>query len=288
MHCLQALEAVARLGSVVAAGDELCVTPSAISHRLRQLEQWLGQPLIARPQPLTLTPHAIAYAAAARAALSNLAALPAPRAAGRSRLLVAVPPTFARNILVPRLAQFTRAHPDIELELQLTIPLLDVKAGDAEVEVRFGPGHYADADHCELLLSEPVFPVASPSYVQKAGPFGTPASLVSANLLRSPLEPWRPWLAAAGLDRPEPSGGVQYNDVGLLMEGAIAGHGVALARRTIVAHWLAAGLLQEVVPLSAESPHAYWLLLHPADLARPEVRVFADWLRTAVQAEPQD
>jgi DNA-binding transcriptional LysR family regulator len=288
MHCLQALEAVARLGSVVAAADELCVTPSAISHRLRQLEQWLGQPLIARPQPLTLTPHAIAYAAAARAAIANLAALPAPRAAGRSRLLVAVPPTFARNILVPRLAQFTRTHPDIELELQLTIPLLDVKAGEADVEVRYGAGQYADAEHCELLLSEPVFPVASPAYVQRAGPFGTPASLSRAVLLRSPLEPWRPWLAAAGLDWPEPGGGVQYNDVGLLMEAAIAGHGIALARRTIVAHWLAAGILQEVVPLSAASPHAYWLLLHGADLARAEVRAFTDWLRVAVRAPPLD
>ena len=127
LHCLQALEAVARLGSVVAAADELCVTASAISHRLRQFEAWLGQPLIARPQPLTLTPHAIQYATAARAALAGLEALPAPRPDSQQRLTVAVPPTFARNILVPRLAGFTAAHPKIEVELQLTIPLLDVK-----------------------------------------------------------------------------------------------------------------------------------------------------------------
>ena len=89
LHCLQALEAVARLGSVVAAADELCVTASAISHRLRQLEVWLGQPLIARPQPLTLTPHAVQYAIAARAALAGLGRAAAaarrcpPAAAGR-------------------------------------------------------------------------------------------------------------------------------------------------------------------------------------------------------------
>jgi len=124
LHCLQALEAVARLGSVVAAADELCVTASAISHRLRQFEVWLGQPLIARPQPLTLTPHAVQYAAAARAALAGLAALPPPRSETRQRLMVAVPPTFARNILVPRIASFTEQRPDIELELHLTIPLL--------------------------------------------------------------------------------------------------------------------------------------------------------------------
>ena len=231
LHCLQALEAVARLGSVVAAADELCVTASAISHRLRQFEVWLGQPLIARPQPLTLTPHAVQYAAAARAALAGLAALPPPRSEARQRLMVAVPPTFARNILVPRIAAFTEQHPDIELELHLTIPLLDVKAGEADVEVRFGGGQYADAGGPELLLAEPVFPIAAPAYVQRAGPFASPASFARASLLRSPLEPWRPWFQAAGLDWPEPTHGVQFNDLGLLMEAAVMRHPTATGDR---------------------------------------------------------
>ncbi|MGE5160651.1 MAG: LysR substrate-binding domain-containing protein [Betaproteobacteria bacterium] len=286
LHCLQALEAVARLGSVVAAADELCVTASAISHRLRQFEAWLGQPLIARPQPLTLTANAVQYAVAARAALAGLEALPAPRSDASRRLLVAVPPTFARNILVPRIASFTESHPDIELELQLTIPLLDVKAGEADVEVRFGGGRYADAGGPELLLAEPVFPVAAPSYIERAGPFDSPHALRKAHLLRSPLEPWRPWFVAAGLDWPEPAHGVQFNDLGLLMEAAVAGQGVALARRMIARHWLVAGLLRPVSELTAESPHAYWLLYDRADLQRPEVRTFIDWLRAAVAAPP--
>jgi len=286
LHCLQALEAVARLGSVVAAADELCVTASAISHRLRQFEEWLGQPLIARPQPLTLTPHAVQYAAAARAALAGLEALPAPRMQAGQRLMVATPPTFARNILVPRLAAFTTQHPHIELELHLTIPLLDVKAGEADVEVRYGGGQYADAGGPELLLSEPVFPVAAPAYLERAGPFDTPGALRTANLLRSPLEPWRPWFQAAGLDWPEPVHGVQFNDLGLLMEAAVAGHGIALARRTIIRHWLDMGLLIPVFELAAPSPHAYWLLYDPTDLARPEVRSFVEWLRRAVKEPP--
>lgn len=287
LHCLQAIEAVARLGSVVAAADELCVTASAISHRLRQLETWLGQPLIARPQPLTLTPSAVQYAAAARAALAGLEALPGPRSDASRRLLVAVPPTFARNILVPRLAAFTGQFPDIELELQLTIPLLDVKAGEADVEVRYGGGQYADAGGPELLLAEPVFPVGSPPYLERAGPFDTPGALRRANLLRSPLEPWRPWFQAAGLDWPEPAQGVQFNDLGLLMEAAVAGHGIALGRRTIIRHWLDAGLLRPVLDIVAESPHAYWLLYDRSDLQRPEVRRFIDWLRAAVKAPPE-
>jgi DNA-binding transcriptional LysR family regulator len=228
----------------------------------------------------------VQYAAAARAALAGLAALPPPRSEARQRLMVAVPPTFARNILVPRLAGFTEQHPDIELELHLTIPLLDVKAGEADVEVRFGGGQYADAGGPELLLAEPVFPIAAPAYVQRAGPFRAPAALARANLLRSPLEPWRPWFQAAGLDWAEPAHGVQFNDLGLLMEAAVAGQGIALGRRTIVQHWLASGLLVAVFELCADSPHAYWLLYHAADLARPEVRTFVEWLRRAVKSPP--
>lgn len=288
LHCLQAIEAIARHGSVVAAANELCVTPSAISHRLRQLEQWLGQPLIARQQPLTLTPHAIAYAEAARAAIAGLAALPGPRNTASRRLQVAVPPTFARNILVPRLAGFTQRHPTIELELHLSIPLLDVKAGEADVEVRFGSGHYSDFDNAELLLAEPVFVVASPKYLQRTGHFAAPSDLKRATLLRSPLEPWRPWFVSAGLDWPEPASGVQYNDIGLLMEAAIAGQGLALARQTIVTHWLDAGVLARVFDLTAESPHSYWLLVHATDPTRNEVFAFTDWLRRSVAAAGVD
>ena len=171
LHCLQALEAVARLGSVVAAADELCVTASAISHRLRQFEVWLGQPLIARPQPLTLTPHAVQYAAAARAALAGLAALPAPRSEARQRLMVAVPPTFARNILVPRLAAFTSQHPGHRTRTAPDDPAARREGRRGGRRSPLGGGQYADAGGPELLLSEPVFPVAAPAYLERAGPF---------------------------------------------------------------------------------------------------------------------
>jgi DNA-binding transcriptional LysR family regulator len=287
LHCLQALEAVARRGTVVDAAEELHVTASAVSHRLRQLESWLGRALIARAQPLTLTAYAAQYASAAREALAVLAGLPQPAHAARAPLRVAVPPTFARNILVPRLAAFTQAHPQIELELNLTIPLLDVKAGESEVEVRFGAGQYGDADAVELLLAEPVFTVASPAYLTRFGAPKQPSDLARLTLLRSPLEPWRPWFEVARLAWAEPSGGIQFNDIGLLMEAAIAGHGVALARQTIVAGWLEMGLLQRLFDLEAESPHAYWLLYDRDVLARSEVVTFIEWLRGAVRTRAE-
>lgn len=283
LHCLQALDALARHGSVADAADELAVTPSAVSHRLRQLEDLVGQPLVARTQPLALTAFGVQYLGIVRQALSALEALPAPRREERPALRVAVPPTFARNLLVPHLAEFTQAHPQVELELQLTIPLLDVRAGEADVEVRFGPGGYADIDGVVPLLDEPVFPVIAPALRARVPPLRVPADLKHVPLLRSPLEPWRSWFAAAGLDWPEPREGVQYNDVGLLMEAAVAGQGAALARRKLAQRWIDAGLLAPLFAIEAKSPHAYWLLYTQRALARPEVRAFVDWLRGLVQ-----
>ena len=119
--------------------------------------------------------------------------------------------------------------------------------------------------------------------MQRVGDLDSPCALQRAHLLRSPLEPWRPWLDAAGLDWPEPREGVQFNDLGLLMEAAVAGQGVALARRTIAQHWLAAGLLQRLFDIDAKSPHAYWLLYEQPNLGRAEVRIFIEWLRQTVR-----
>lgn len=279
LHCLQALDALARRGSVADAADELAVTPSAVSHRLRQLEELVGQPLLARSQPVTLTAYGMHYLGLVRQALRALDELPAPRSNARTPLRVAMPPTFARNLLVPHLSEFTAAHPDIELELQLTIPLLDVKGGESDLEVRFGSGAYADAQTVEVLLNEPVFAVAAPALLARCGRPARPIDLQRLPLLRSPLEPWRPWFIAAGLEWPEPREGVQFNDLGLLMEAAVAGQGAALARSRLAQRWLDAGLLVRLFDLQAASPHAYWLLHDAAAIERPAARIFVDWLR---------
>jgi len=117
----------------------------------------------------------------------------------------------------------------------------------------------------------------------RVGPLDRPAELKRVPLLRSPLEPWRTWFAAAGLDWPEPREGVQYNDVGLLMEAAVAGQGAALGRRKLAQRWIDAGMLVPLFAIEARSPHAYWLLHAQASLQRAEVRAFVEWLRSLVQ-----
>jgi len=131
---------MARLRSVTQAADELCVTPSAVSHRVKQLEQILGVRLFGRAD-FSLTTDGSAYLAHVREGLGALQRFPGQATAtGRRRLKLAVTPTFARTILIPRLRQFTEAYPEIDLALQVSIPLLDVVAEDADLMIRFGTG----------------------------------------------------------------------------------------------------------------------------------------------------
>jgi DNA-binding transcriptional LysR family regulator len=281
IHALVAFESAARHGSMSAAAQELCVTPSAISHRIKQLEEFIGQTVIERGGAqwwLTAAGHD--YLRTVRSGLATLATLPRTPLL-HQRLRVAVPPTFGREILVPKLADFTAQFPQVDLIVQLTIPLLDVRAEDADVEVRFGAGLYAEREVVPVL-HEQVFPICTPRYRDQHGPFTHPADLTRASLLRSPLEPWRDWLDAAKLDWPEPTEGVQYNDVGLLMEAVAAHQGVALARPALARRWLHSGEFVRLFEVSAKSPHGYWLTWRRGDQERVEVRAFIDWVKALV------
>ncbi|MDI1245795.1 MAG: LysR substrate-binding domain-containing protein, partial [Rhodoferax sp.] len=215
IQCLLTFEALARLRSVTQTAEELCVTPSAVSHRVKQLEQIIGTKLFGRAD-FSLTTEGAAYLAHVRDGLSMLQKFPSSTTTpGKRKLRLAVTPTFARSILIPRLRQFTEAYPEIDLTLQISIPLLDVVAEDADLMIRFGTGRYADVEHVCLLKDE-VTPLASPAFVREHGPFEIAQDLEGEGLLRSPLEPWRTWFAARGLDWPEPLDGSQFNDVGLM------------------------------------------------------------------------
>ena len=285
IQCLLTFEALARLRSVTQAAEEQCVTPSAVSHRVRQLEQIIGTKLLGRAD-FSLTTEGSEYLAHVRDGLSSLQKFPSSAAApGKRKLRVAVTPTFSRSIVIPRLRQFTEAYPEIDLTLQVSIPLLDVVAEDADLVVRFGPGRYADMEYVCLTKDE-VAPLASPAFVREHGPFDVAQDLEGVQLLRSPLEPWRTWFAARGLDWPEPVDGSQFNDIGLMCDGAAAGMGVGLVRLKLGAPWLDNGSLvrlgsSAVFGSNVPSPHAHYLCWRTGVMDRWECAAFAQWLRQA-------
>ena len=278
IQCLVTFEALARLRSVSRASEELCVTVSAVSHRVRQLEDQLGFKLFGRD--FSLTTDGAAYLGHVRAGLASLQQMGGCGAAQRrARLRLAAPPSFCRQFLMPRLELFRTTCPDVDLVLHVAIPLADVTAEQADLEVRFGPGAYGDCEF-RLLQSDRLTPACSPAFVNEFGPFNGFESLqelVQTRLIRSPLEPWAPWFRHCGVDLPEPSGS-QFNDIGLAYDAAASGFGVMLVRHKLGAAWLDSGRLVRLSEHSVPSAHSYYLCHAPGALERWECAAFADWL----------
>ncbi|MFM1924349.1 MAG: Glycine cleavage system transcriptional activator [Pseudomonadota bacterium] len=281
IQCLLTFEALARLRSVTQAAEELCVTPSAVSHRVKQLEQIIGTKLFGRAD-FSLTTEGIEYLAHVREGLVSLQRFPsASNPSGRRKLRLAVTPTFARSVLMPRLKTFLDAYPEIDITLQVSIPLLDVVAEDADLTVRFGTGRYSDVEHVCLAKDE-VTPLASPAWLRENGPFSSAEDLQGVALLRSPLEPWRTWFAAHNLDWPEPMDGSSFNDIGLMCDAAAQGLGVGLIRTKLGAPWLESGQLVRLFERSVPSPHAHYLCWRTGTMERWECATFADWLKSVL------
>ena len=281
IQCLLTFEALARLRSVTQAAEELCVTPSAVSHRVKQLEQIIGAKLFGRAD-FSLTTDGSEYLAHVREGLAILERFPGQDAMqGKRKLRVAVTPTFSRSILMPRLRAFIEAYPEIDLTLQVSIPLLDVVAEDADLIIRFGTGRYADVEHLCLMTDE-VTPLASPAFLRENGPFDSIEELRDAKLIKSPLEPWRTWFLAHGLDVVEPAEGSSFNDIGLMCDAAAQGLGIALVRLKLGQPWLENGSLERLSERNVPSPHAHYLCWRTGAMDRWEVAAFADWLKKSL------
>ena len=282
VHALSAFEAAARHGSFALAAEELCITPSALSHRIRLLEEFVGERLFLRDgRNVGLSEFGRRYLDVVRQALRTLTDFPMPRraASAQQRIKVTAPPTFARYLLIPHLASFTQQHPEIAIEIYLSVPLYDLALAESDVEVRFGPGKYPNLQ-CDKLFSEPTFAVASPAYLKQVDPINTPADLAKATLIRSALEPWQPWFEAAGLDWPEPSTGVRVDDLGLLLEMVKHGHGVGLTREHFARDMIAAGEIVRLFDMQmASPPHAYYVVYEKQVSERPEVVAFLQWMQ---------
>ena len=276
IHALAAFESAARLGGFAQAAAELCITPSAVSHRIRQLETRLGEQLFERsPTGVRLSECGQRYLISVREAFERLAHLTREDVPEVLRLRVGSPPTFARNLLIPHLPEFYRQWPDIEIEIDV-VPPLQERPDRHDVDIRFGPGPW-DERTAARLFDDVAIVVASPSYVQRHR-LESPPDLARADLLRSRLVLWQPWFAGAGLQWPEPGRGPEFTDLGILLEAAASGLGVAVCNRRVAGNWTANGQLVALFDIAVPARSNYVALVDQELAQRAEVSAFMEWL----------
>lgn len=286
LPALRAFEAVARLGSVVRAADELHVTHGAISQQLRVLETHLGIALLTRQgRRLKVTEDGRVYALRLRMALADIAeatdamlSLPRP-----DELVVAVLPSFGAHWLVRRLPHFQAAHPGLKLTLRAGLELVDFDVDRVDVAIRMGPGGWEGASQKELFYDE-LIAVASPHFNGGRLP-RTPADILAAPLVRT-VESWAPWLAAVGQSNAVLSGPI-FNDSSLVIEALRQCQGVTLTRRSLAHDLIASGELVQLSEVTTRYANPYWLVWPLRSNGTAKLQSFADWLVAEVAAYRQ-
>lgn len=290
LNVLAAFEAAARLHSFARAAEELHVTDSAISHRIRLLEEQVGEKLFLRTHSgLVLTGKGSGYLAAVQTALSTLKSA-AAELAGGGRLVVriSIGPALARNWLVARLGEFYRAHSGIDLEISATklsgSKTTVLKSGEADVAIRYGTSDEWNGYEAIALLEGNLFPVCSPAYRRTLGGLSRPKDLLKAVLLRLQGQSWRPWFTAAGLNSVEPQEGPVFSDADLLLNAAVNNQGVALARSMLVGEHLSTGRLVMPFDISIPARSSYFAVCRRESCDRPEVAALLGWLKLVARS----
>jgi len=280
LNALRVFEAVAAHLSFTAAARELGVTTAAVSAQIKSLEADLGVPLFRRhTRAVALTQEGAELLPGVSRGLDELR-----RAVERIRreragglLNLSVPSEFLQRWLLPRLAEFTARHPEIELRFAPARSGLDFDREDFHAAILYGPGEWPGL-RAERLLDEWVFPVCSPALLAKLGPIETLADFARYTLIQSRTEPWSDWLRRVGGDTTRAETPIQADDAAATLAAIEQGKGVGLARWSLVAADLAAGRLVRPMLPSVQQHAAWYLVAPPPNFVLPKVVRFRGWL----------
>jgi LysR family glycine cleavage system transcriptional activator len=292
LNALRAFEAAARHMNFSRAADELSVTPGAVSQQIQNLEDYVGVALFKRtPKGLLLTDPAQIALPALREAFDRLAdaASMLTAAVDGRRLTVSVAPSFAAKWLVPRLGRFEEAHPQVDVWVSAGMELADFASGEVDLAIRYGAGRYPGLEVARLM-QETVIPVASPELLERH-PLAEPADLAGHVLLHDgspdadPSCPdWTMWLAARGVKGVDGSRGPRFNQSSLVIEAAVGGRGVALAKRALAQADIDAGRLASPFDIATAVDFAYYAVYPKAKGRLPQVKAFVSWLASEAEA----
>ena len=281
LNALRAFEAAARSESFTRAAEELFVTQGAVSHQVKALEATLGIKLFTRErQRLVITDAGREYLIVVRDAFDRIAA-GTDRVVQRQNagvLTVSTSPDFAAKWLVYRLGRFAEAHPGIDLRVSATMHHIDFVREEVDVAVRHGDGNWSGLDAVRLC-TEQLFPVCSPKLMSGRNRITKPSDLLRTPLLHlDDSKAWSQWFDAAGIAGAETSHGLTLNRASMLIDAAVDGQGVALARTTLAAWDLVNGRLVRPFDVGLKLTRTYWIVCPKATSTKPKVATFRDWL----------
>ena len=292
LTALRAFEAAARHKSFKLAADELHVTPSAVSHAVAGLEDFLGLKLFhRRVRRLLLTDAGSAYLTPLTRAFDAISSATRDVSV-RNRadiVTLASMPTFARVWLMPRLKTFLAAHPDIDLRVRAAVDFTEMVADDVDAAIAYGRGEWPGLI-VDRLVEEKLVPLCSPTLCNGLPTLRKPADLAVHTLIHTEtkLVTWAMWLEAAGVKSVDAHRGPRFNRADLALEAASADLGVALDNPIFAKSYLDRGAL--IIPfdplVALRDLGGYYFVCRPEKAKVPKIETFRRWIVATATTGP--
>lgn len=286
LDLLHTFEAAARLLSFTAAGEELFLSQSAVSRQMQQLEENLGAPLFERKyRALALTEAGRVLQRAVNDSMERLldATARIRPAARPGEVSMTCTPGFASFWLIPRLASFTAAHPQVDVRISATLDMVDLDRKRIDVAVRFVPSSEGQGP---MLFEEDVLPLCAPRLLKDPKrPLKSPADLARHTLLTvdmpqatTPTMDWEPWLQVMGLESVRPANTLRFTQYSEAVAAAVAGQGIVIGRLPLLADLMREGKLVGPFKSRAASRRGYFVQLGTHAEQNPDALDFVNWL----------
>jgi LysR family transcriptional regulator, glycine cleavage system transcriptional activator len=277
---LRAFCVAARHRSFKLAADELCVTPSAVSHQMKELEAALGMRLFERKTralELTTAAHRLLEEVEPLLEALDRTLAQLARRNGRQTLRVRLPALFASELFIPRLAAFCSANPQVDVQLDTRDPRPVSHPPTADVTILLSEAAPAGLQSVRLF-SSPLIAVCAREHAPRVAQLGR-ALFGSLALIVDRTRPfaWDSWAQEVGLESPEPKQVIEFDTMSAVVRAAERGLGIALVPEVLCDGWIRSGALVHVFAVQLPSSDAYYLVSRAKDADKPQVRALTHW-----------
>lgn len=291
LNSLKAFEAAARNLSFTKAAEELFVTQAAISHQIKLLEEHLGIKLfMRRNRSLLLTEDGQSYYLDIKEIFASLydATEKLLTRGAKGSISIALTPSFAIQWLIPKLTEFNRLHPDIDVKIKAVDQEDGSLTDDVDVAIYYGLGNW-NGVVADKLLTEYFVPVCSPTLLTASAPLREPSDLVNHTLLHDMTRThWKDWVKMVGIENVNVNQGPIFSHSSMVLQAAIHGQGLAMGNSVFIKPELEAGRLVTPFEQVLLSKNAYFLVCREPQVEAPKIVAFRDWLLDMIAKEQGD